>query len=91
MNKEPELPITITETLSLADDTIAIVEGTQGETTEELIENLSQDPNVEYVQPNYLYQIFSSPNDTYYSTLRGLPNIQRPATIQAFSGKNNTT
>jgi hypothetical protein len=77
---------TITETFSVADDTIAIIEGKQGETTEELIAQLSSDPNVEYVQPNYLYTIFTSPNDTDYNKLRALPNIQRPATIQTISG-----
>ncbi|MEI8091251.1 MAG: hypothetical protein WCG98_03205 [bacterium] len=40
------------------------------------IQRLSQDPNVEYVQPNYAYEILiSSPNDTRFSKQWALNNV----------------
>jgi subtilisin family serine protease len=92
---EESLPITITETLSVANDTIAVVEGKQRETTAELIEKLSQDPNVEYVEPNYIYTTFDIPyNDTRKGELRGLEypstptaDIDRLPAMRILSGK----
>jgi subtilisin family serine protease len=86
-------PFTIVETFSVADETLALLEGKQGETTAELIAELSQDANVEYVEPNYLYTTFATftPNDPDYAKLRGLDNIHRSETMQVFSGKTATT
>ncbi|MDR0859607.1 MAG: S8 family serine peptidase [Candidatus Peribacteria bacterium] len=73
--------------------TLAVIEGENGETTEELIDLLSQDPNVEYVQPNFLYHTFAfSTNDPDYpNNLRGLGNIKRGETMEVFSGRAHTT
>jgi hypothetical protein len=84
---------TLIETFSVADEILTLLEGKQGETTAELLAKLSQDPRVEYVEPNYLYTTFATftPNDPDYAKLRGLDNIHRPETMQVFSGKTATT
>ncbi|MDR2540668.1 MAG: hypothetical protein LBD11_02545 [Candidatus Peribacteria bacterium] len=81
------------ETLSIGGDTLAVIEGKNGESTEELIDLLLQDPNVEYVQPNFLYHTFAfTTNDPDYpNNLRGLGNIKRSETMEVFSGRANTT
>jgi hypothetical protein len=71
---EDESTFTITQAISIEDETIAIVVGKQGETTEELITQLAADPNVEYAEPNYLYTLFDIPQDTDFPKLRGLSN-----------------
>jgi hypothetical protein len=47
----------------------------ENKTTEELINEFKNDPNVEYVQPNFIYytQEFI-PNDTDFGKLWGLNN-----------------
>ncbi|MDR0282105.1 MAG: hypothetical protein LBI53_01955 [Candidatus Peribacteria bacterium] len=52
------------------EEQIFLIQGNRGETTQELLGLYSQQPHIEYVQPNYKYEIFSSPNDPYYSNLR---------------------
>jgi subtilisin family serine protease len=37
-----------------------------------------QDPQVEFAEPNYYRHIRATPNDTYYSSLWGLPKINTP-------------
>ena len=37
--------------------------GEHGETTAELIEELSQDPDIDYVIPNYLFELYDLPNE----------------------------
>jgi len=66
-----------------------------GETTLELIEKFKNDPNIEYIQPNYKYyksitntQFPKYPNDTYFGQLWGLSNSgqminSRPSTDDA--------
>jgi hypothetical protein len=70
-------------------ETMAVVVGKNGESTQELMDQFSKDSRVKHVQPNYLYQVFSTPNDTFYSNLRGLDNIHRLETIQIFSGNKH--
>ncbi|MDR3169121.1 MAG: hypothetical protein LBU27_05170 [Candidatus Peribacteria bacterium] len=88
----PVAEYTTLSTLSVEDnETMALVVGKSGESTQELIEKLSASPGVKYVQPNYLYQVFATPNDSLYGSLRGLPNIHRPETMEIFSGNRNAT
>ena len=42
--------------------------------TEALIAKLQADPNVEYAEPNYIYQPDTTPNDPYYNNLWGQNN-----------------
>ena len=49
------------------------VDGTQS--IESQIARLSQDPNVEYVQPNFMYELLSQPDDPYFAYQRALDNI----------------
>ena len=46
----------------------------QGLTTARAIDRLARNPNVEYVEPNYVVSAFRSPNDPYYSRTWGLRN-----------------
>jgi hypothetical protein len=60
----------------LPKENIALVNIDSDETLQDKITTLSQDPNIEYVQPNYIYQIFSNtPNDPYFSYQRSLSNV----------------
>jgi len=36
--------------------------------TEEAVERLTQDPNIEYAEPNYIYHPMMVPNDPYYNS-----------------------
>lgn len=46
-----------------------------GKTVAATIEALRRDPNVEYVEPNYIYRVsVAEPEDTYFSFLWGLHN-----------------
>lgn len=49
----------------------------QGESVEDAVARLSEDPDVLHVQPNYVYytQSFAYPNDTFFSSQRWLDNI----------------
>ena len=88
----------VLETLPLEDETLVLIQGNNGESTEELIERLSQDPNVAYVEPNHIYTTFDIPyNDPYTGSLRGLYNpsneaadINRLPAMQILSGKDTT-
>lgn len=48
-----------------------------GESVEDAVARLSQDPDVLYVQPNYIYhtQSFGYPNDTFFPSQRWLHNV----------------
>lgn len=60
----------------------------QKKTTARLIEELKSDPNVEYVEPNYIYAAsVTTPNDTSYSSLWGLNNTGQ--TVNSVSGTND--
>lgn len=51
---------------------------------EDLLQQMSQDPNVEYAQPNYIYKLLATPNDTNYGQMWGLKNTGQ--TIVAANG-----
>jgi len=52
------------------EERIFLIQGKKGETTQELLDLYAQHPHIEYVQPNYKYNVFFSPNDPYYGNLR---------------------
>jgi len=53
--------------------------------TEEIINRLKNDPNVEFVEPNYIRKLFLIPNDPFFSQQWGLNN-----TGQSIRGKIGT-
>lgn len=57
---------------------ISVVKIKDGSSVEEKILELKNNPKVEYAQPNYIYQLFSTPtppNDTHWNLLWGLSNL----------------
>lgn len=66
--------------------------------TEELITELENDPNVEYVEPNYIKKITHTPNDTYFNNQWALNNTGQTGgtsdadidSPEAWDGENNT-
>ncbi len=65
-------------------------------TTQELINILRKDPNVELVSPNYIYRAFAVPNDPRFGDLWGLNNTGQTggtpdADIDAPEAWNTTT
>ncbi|TGL62846.1 S8 family serine peptidase [Leptospira sarikeiensis] len=53
---------------------ISQVELREGQTVEEAVAEYSNHPDIEFVQPNYVYHASVSPNDTQYGQLWGLNN-----------------
>lgn len=59
----------------LPKENIALISIDETHTVQSEIARLSLDPNVEYVQPNYIYQLLASPpNDPYFGRQRALEN-----------------
>ncbi|MDR0295509.1 MAG: S8 family serine peptidase [Prevotellaceae bacterium] len=54
--------------------------------TEQLIRELSSDPSVINVQPNYMNKVSLTPNDPFYSLLWGMNNIGMPQVWDHFTG-----
>ncbi|MFH1598592.1 MAG: S8 family serine peptidase [Patescibacteria group bacterium] len=63
----------LTEKTRLARQNITLLKS-DSQTTQQLVEGLIDNPLVEYVEPNYIYQASSTPNDTYYGVQWGLHN-----------------
>lgn len=61
----------------------------KNQTMEQAIAEFKQDPDVEYVQPNYLYKITATPNDTFYGQLWGLKNTAQTITNTALGGPDS--
>jgi len=57
-----------------------------GRTVEEMVELYSDDPNVEYAEPNYIAHAFMTPNDTYYSYQWHMPMINTEAAWDVTTG-----
>lgn len=52
---------------------MAVLSTTRDISVEDMISNLESNPNVEYAEPNYIYQTLALPNDEYYSSLYAFP------------------
>lgn len=61
-------------TAALPKENIALVTLPNWSDVQEKIDELSSDPNIEYIQPNYLYELLS-PNDPLFYIQRSLDNI----------------
>ncbi len=60
---------------SLASGKILLLKDNSGKKTKDIISQLKKDPNIEYIQPNYIYTSTALPNDTNFNQLWGLHNI----------------
>jgi hypothetical protein len=49
----------------------------------------SQNPSVQFAEPNYIFHILATPNDPYYSQLWGLAKINAPAAWDIFTGSDS--
>lgn len=65
---------------NISNNNIAVMKIEWTENVENKINELKSDPNVEYVQPNYIYKIeIADPNDTNFDKQRWLKNIWQNA------------
>jgi hypothetical protein len=64
---------------------IAVMKIQWEETVEQMVDNLNNDPNVEYAQPNYIYHTYSTPNDPDFTKLRWLSAISWLSGMNIFS------
>lgn len=56
--------------------------------TKSVIEELSSEPDVLYVEPNYIYSALIEPDDPYYQNQWGLPKINAPSAWEKTTGSN---
>lgn len=61
----------------------------ENQNTDKAIEKIDKDPNVEYVEPNYLRKASVTPNDYYYSLQWGLEKIKAPSGWNYETGGSN--
>ncbi len=61
----------------------------KGETVEEAIEKLSENPNILYAEPNHVMHLFSTPNDPYYNVQYALTNMNLPQAWNTTTGSRN--
>ncbi|MBI3395270.1 MAG: S8 family serine peptidase, partial [Spirochaetia bacterium] len=59
-----------------------------GMTVDQAIAYMSQDPNIEYVQPNYIYHALAAPNDPLYSQYWGLKNTAQTISSSVYATNN---
>ena len=61
---------------TLPAENISVMKITDGQSVDQVIQDLQNDPSVDYVQPNFVYSIqMADPNDTYFGNQRWLKNI----------------
>ncbi|GBF39621.1 thermitase family protein [Leptospira johnsonii] len=70
----------------LGETGISQVELREGQTVEEAVAEYSSHPDVEYVQPNYIYHASTSPNDPVYNQLWGMNNTGQIIATATYSG-----
>ena len=61
----------------LAPQNLTVMESETGETTEDMIKRLQNDPQVEHVEPNYLRQFSAVPNDTDFAQQWAMKNTHQ--------------
>ena len=61
-----------------------------GQTMESALAAYRNDPNVEYVQPNYLYRATAAPNDTQYGQLWAFSNAGQTVTAGTYAPNAGT-
>ncbi|EMK00514.1 MULTISPECIES: S8 family serine peptidase [unclassified Leptospira] len=65
---------------------ISQVELREGQSVEEALAEYSSHPDVEFVQPNYIYHASTSPNDPIYGQLWGMNNTGQVIATASYSG-----
>ncbi|PKA17567.1 S8 family serine peptidase [Leptospira haakeii] len=75
----------------LGETGISQVELREGQTVEEAITEYSTHPDVEYVQPNYIYHANTSPNDPIYNQLWGMNNTGQSVITYTYPTNNPGT
>jgi subtilisin family serine protease len=60
-----------------------------GLTAENAIEVYKHNPNVELVQPNFIYRLSTTPDDTRFSELYGMQKISAPAAWDSTTGSDS--
>ncbi len=65
------------------------IEVKDGKDIEEVIEELENDPKVEYAEPDYLRSATATPNDYYWSLQWGLSKISAPAAWNVHKGSSS--
>lgn len=72
----------------LGETGISQVELREGQTVEEAVAEYSTHPDVEYVQPNYIYHASTSPNDPIYNQLWGMNNTGQSVLTATYATNN---
>ncbi|TGM15864.1 peptidase S8 [Leptospira selangorensis] len=75
----------------LGETGISQVELREGQTVEEAIAEYSTHPDVEFVQPNYIYHANNSPDDPIYNQLWGMNNTGQNVITATYSFNNPGT
>ncbi|EIE03351.1 S8 family serine peptidase [Leptospira licerasiae] len=75
----------------LGETGISQVELREGQTVEEAVAEYSAHPDVEYVQPNYIYHASTSPNDPIYGQLWGMNNTGQSVLTATYATNNPGT
>lgn len=57
---------------------LVVVQRPVFETTKSALKTLAEDPDVEYVEPNFIYRVNQRPNDPMLGQLWGMENTQNP-------------
>jgi thermitase len=63
----------------------------EDQTVAQAVSAYRQDPNIEHVQPNYLYYTTAVPNDPQYGQMWGLHNTGQPITDEVYTTNNPGT
>jgi subtilisin family serine protease len=80
----------IRDSEEIEDMNIALIKSEKS--TEELIEELKNDPSIEYVEPNYILTPAQlNPNDPYFSEQWYLPKVEAPSAWESDPALTNTT
>ena len=61
-----------------------------GQTVNQALSAYQNDPNVEYVQPNYIYRFTAAPNDTQYGQLWAFKNTGQAINTGTYTPKSGT-
>lgn len=65
------------------------LEVSQSQDIKKIIDILGKDPNVEFVEPNYIFQTAVVPNDPSYPQTWGMPKINAPGAWDITTGSSN--
>lgn len=74
-----------------AQERISLFQTEDGMSTEQMMQELRQDPNVEYVEPNYIRTVQEIPNDPHMKDMWGLKAINATAAWSKTTGNSSVT